>query len=71
MSLLLENFCLNIFYDNVLLHFGSEWVKIHNVKKKKNFFYTQFQQNAVRWGRFIRYENILKEKTDICIFILI
>ena len=40
MSLLLENFCLNIFYDNVLLHFGSEWVKIHNVKKKKFLLYT-------------------------------
>ena len=47
MSLLLENFCLNIFYDNVLLHFGSEWVKIHNVKKKKISFI--HNSNKTQW----------------------
>ena len=37
MSFLLEHFCLNIHYGNILLHFGLEGLKIHKTKKNVLF----------------------------------
>ena len=37
MLFLLEHFCLNIHYENILLHFGLKGLKIH--KTKKNVFF--------------------------------
>ena len=43
-----KNFCLNIYYRNILLHFGLEQVNIYEINKKHSFFKHTSNKFAIR-----------------------